>query len=100
MSIIVRRAEPKDGPAIAGLQQSTWRETYPGLLPASILENLDISRLSRTWQQELTRQDDDLDHASLLPKPMTVRLWDTPHAAPRGAVLWRHLGMEKSTKFM
>jgi GNAT superfamily N-acetyltransferase len=62
MSIIVRRAEPKDGPAIAGLQQSTWRETYPGLLPASILENLDISRLSRTWQQELTRQDDDLDH--------------------------------------
>jgi GNAT superfamily N-acetyltransferase len=62
MSIIVRRAEPSDGPAIASLQQSTWRETYPGLLPSSILENLELPRLYRTWRSELLRQDDDLDH--------------------------------------
>jgi GNAT superfamily N-acetyltransferase len=62
MSIIIRRAEQSDGPAIAGLQQSTWRETYPGLLPASVLENLELPRLYRNWRSELLRQDDDLDY--------------------------------------
>jgi GNAT superfamily N-acetyltransferase len=62
MSIIVRRAEPSDGAAIAALQQATWRETYPGLLPASILENLELPRLNRSWRAELLRQDEDLDH--------------------------------------
>jgi ribosomal protein S18 acetylase RimI-like enzyme len=62
MSITIRRAEPSDGPAIAALQQETWRETYPGLLPATILENLELPRLYRNWRSELLRQDDDLDH--------------------------------------
>jgi GNAT superfamily N-acetyltransferase len=61
MSIVIRRAEQTDGPAIAALQQSTWRETYPGLLPASILENLELPRLYRTWRSELLRQDEDFD---------------------------------------
>jgi GNAT superfamily N-acetyltransferase len=62
MSIIIRRAEQSDGQAIAGLQQVTWRETYPGLLPASVLENLELPRLYRNWRAELLRQEDDLDH--------------------------------------
>jgi GNAT superfamily N-acetyltransferase len=62
MSIIIRRAEQNDGPAIAALQQSTWRETYPGLLPATILENLELPKLYRSWRSELLRQDDDFDH--------------------------------------
>jgi GNAT superfamily N-acetyltransferase len=62
MSIIIRRAEHNDGPAIARLQQTTWRETYPGLLPASVLQNLDLTRLNQTWRSELLRQGDDLDH--------------------------------------
>jgi GNAT superfamily N-acetyltransferase len=62
MSITIRRAEQTDGPAIAALQQSTWRETYPGLLPASILENLELPKLYRTWRSELLRQEDDFDH--------------------------------------
>jgi GNAT superfamily N-acetyltransferase len=62
MSITIRRAEQSDGPAIAALQQSTWRETYPGLLPASILENLELPKLYRTWRSELLRQEDDFDH--------------------------------------
>ncbi len=62
MSIIIRRAEQSDGPAIARLQQVTWRETYPGLLPQSVLENLDMPRLYRNWRSELLRQNDDLDY--------------------------------------
>jgi GNAT superfamily N-acetyltransferase len=62
MSVIIRRAELADGPAIARLQQVTWRETYPGLLPTSVLEGLDTPKLARTWRAELLRQDDDLDH--------------------------------------
>lgn len=62
MSIIIRRAEQSDGPAIAGLQQATWRETYPGLLPASVLDNLELPRLYRNWRSELLRQDDDFDY--------------------------------------
>ena len=62
MSIIIRRAEQSDGAAIAGLQQSTWRETYAGLLPASVLENLELPRLYRIWRSELLRQDDDMDY--------------------------------------
>jgi GNAT superfamily N-acetyltransferase len=62
MSIVIRRAEQSDGSAIAGLQQATWRETYPGLLPACVLENLELSRLCRTWRAELVRQEDDMDY--------------------------------------
>lgn len=62
MSIIVRRAEQSDGSAIAALQQSTWRETYRGLLPSSVLNNLELPRLYRNWRSELLRQEDDLDH--------------------------------------
>jgi GNAT superfamily N-acetyltransferase len=62
MSIIIRRADQSDVSAIAELQQVTWRETYPGLLPASVLESLELPRLYRNWRSELLRQDDDLDH--------------------------------------
>jgi GNAT superfamily N-acetyltransferase len=62
MSIIIRRAEQSDGTALAGLQQVTWRETYPGLLPASVLQNLELPRLYRNWRSELLRQEDDLDY--------------------------------------
>lgn len=60
--MIIRRAEPTDGTAIAELQQVTWRETYPGLLPASVLENLQLPRLYRNWRSELLRQVDDSDY--------------------------------------
>jgi ribosomal protein S18 acetylase RimI-like enzyme len=62
MTITIRRADLSDAPAIAALQQDTWRETYPGLLPASILNNLELPRLFRTWRAELLRQNDDFDH--------------------------------------
>jgi GNAT superfamily N-acetyltransferase len=62
MNLIIRRAEISDGPAIAELQQMTWRETYPGLLPAVVLENMELPRLYRDWRAELLRQDEDLDY--------------------------------------
>ncbi len=62
MNIIIRRAEVSDGNTIAELQQATWRETYPGLLPAVVLENLELPRLYRNWRSELLRQDDDQDY--------------------------------------
>ena len=62
MNLVIRRAEASDGPAIAELQQVTWRETYPGLLPASVLEGLELPRLYRNWRAELLRQGEDLDY--------------------------------------
>ena len=71
MSIIIRRADLSDETAIAGLQQATWRETYPGLLPASMLENLELPRLCRNWRSDLLRQDDDLDYGVFIAETHT-----------------------------
>jgi GNAT superfamily N-acetyltransferase len=76
MNLIIRRAEPSDGPALAELQQATWRETYPGLLPASVLENLELPRLYRNWRSELLRQDDDMDYG--------VFIAESPDGVPIG----------------
>jgi GNAT superfamily N-acetyltransferase len=63
MSILIRRAEQIDAPVIAEIQQATWRETYPGLLPTAVLEGLALPRLYRQWRAELIGQEADLDHA-------------------------------------
>jgi ribosomal protein S18 acetylase RimI-like enzyme len=63
MTMTIRRAEPADAPAVAELHQMTWRETYAGLLPAPILENLGLPRLYRHWRAELMAQEADLDQA-------------------------------------
>lgn len=62
MTISIRRAELSDGSKLASLQQRTWRETYPGLLPVAILDGLESTKLLRNWRAELLRQDDDMDH--------------------------------------
>ena len=62
MSLMIRRAEQSDAPSIAELQQTTWRETYAGLLPTPVLDGLALPSLYRTWRAELIRQDGDLDH--------------------------------------
>jgi len=59
MSLMIRRAEQSDAPSIAELQQTTWRETYAGLLPTPVLDGLALPRLYRTWRAELIRQDGD-----------------------------------------
>ena len=61
MSLTIRRAEPTDAPALAELHQVTWQETYPGILPAPILENLQLPRLYRRWRADLIGQEADLD---------------------------------------
>lgn len=63
MSLTIRRAEPPDAPALAELHQITWRETYPGLLPAQILEGLALPRLYRQWRADLMAQEADFDQA-------------------------------------
>jgi GNAT superfamily N-acetyltransferase len=61
MSLTIRRAEPPDAPALAELQKVTWQETYPGLLPAPILDSMALPRLYRRWRADLIGQEADLD---------------------------------------
>ncbi len=46
----VRAAEIRDASAIARVYVDSWRETYAGILPTSMLVNLSYSRLARKWQ--------------------------------------------------
>ncbi|MCU0882765.1 MAG: GNAT family N-acetyltransferase [Hyphomonadaceae bacterium] len=66
MNLTIRRAELADAPAIAELHQITWRETYPGLLPAPVLDGLALPRLYRQWRADLIGQEADLDHGVFL----------------------------------
>jgi ribosomal protein S18 acetylase RimI-like enzyme len=41
---IVRRATSADARAIAEIRVASWRATYPGMVPAPILERMDVDR--------------------------------------------------------
>jgi GNAT superfamily N-acetyltransferase len=61
MSLMIRRAETSDAPALAELNKVTWQETYPGLLPQPVLDGLQLPRLYRRWRADLIGQEADLD---------------------------------------
>lgn len=46
----VREAEIRDCGAIARIYVDSWRDTYAGILPTSMLVNMSHTRLMRHWQ--------------------------------------------------
>jgi ribosomal protein S18 acetylase RimI-like enzyme len=53
-SIIVP-AGPGDAIGLARVHVQSWKETYPGLLPADYLERMNPALYARRWRQQLMR---------------------------------------------
>ena len=53
-SVIVP-AGPGDAGALAEVHVRSWRETYPGLLPAQYLERMSVPVHATRWRRQLTR---------------------------------------------
>ena len=49
----VRRARDGDVEAIAAVHVTGWRETYPGLIPKSVLDRLSVEALAGYWRRVL-----------------------------------------------
>jgi ribosomal protein S18 acetylase RimI-like enzyme len=56
--VSARVAWAEDAPAIAAVQVRAWRSSYAGLLPAEVLESLDVEELAVEWTRSLGRPDD------------------------------------------
>lgn len=50
----IRRANPTDAPALANVQVNCWRATYTGLLPQSLLEELDYAARLDQWHHHFS----------------------------------------------
>ncbi len=47
---IIRPATVDDAPGIAQVQVESWRSTYTGLIPETIIADLTVERRERQWQ--------------------------------------------------
>jgi GNAT superfamily N-acetyltransferase len=56
--VSARVAWADDAPAIAGVQVRAWRTTYADLLPAEVLEALDVDEIAEGWAASLNRPAD------------------------------------------
>ncbi|ASO19412.1 GNAT superfamily N-acetyltransferase [Actinoalloteichus hoggarensis] len=52
----VRPALPADAPEIARIQCDTWRTAYTRILPAAVLDELDVTAVEASWREAI---DDD-----------------------------------------
>lgn len=59
MPIRIRRAEPSDAAAIADLHVRTWQSAYRGLMPDSLLDELDVAARTERWRRILAPADAD-----------------------------------------
>jgi GNAT superfamily N-acetyltransferase len=57
----IRAARPSDAAAIARVHVEGWRETYPGIVPRSVLDRLDIADRARYWSAVLREPGRDSD---------------------------------------
>jgi ribosomal protein S18 acetylase RimI-like enzyme len=53
-----RVAWADDAPAIAAVQVRAWRTSYADLLPAELLDTLDVDELAATWRASLGKPPD------------------------------------------
>src|SRR5512142_1389502 len=52
----IRPATPEDAEGIARVHIETWRTTYRGLMPDSVLDNLSIEKQADRWDASLSNQ--------------------------------------------
>lgn len=55
--ITIRRAVPADAPDIADIQVTTWRDTYPGILPGRYLVGMSVARITARWRAVLAQAE-------------------------------------------
>ncbi len=53
----IRAAEPGDAAGIARVHVDSWRTTYAGILPASVLDSLSYQRRETTWVELLAHRE-------------------------------------------
>lgn len=56
--VSVRIAWAADAAAIAAVQVAAWRQTYAGLLPADVIEALDVEEFAAQWARSLDKPAD------------------------------------------
>ena len=56
---IIRPAEPEDAPRIAHVHVESWRTTYPGIIPAEVLDNLETHQRELYWHGVILNPDND-----------------------------------------
>jgi len=52
----IREAEPRDARAIAEVQVSSWRTTYPGIVAQSYIDSLSVDGRATVWARILGRE--------------------------------------------
>lgn len=62
----IRRAEYEDAADLAALHVRIWRQTYLGVLPAPLVDNVTVGRELRFWRAATHRQEVDLDNIILV----------------------------------
>jgi ribosomal protein S18 acetylase RimI-like enzyme len=55
----IRAAEPSDAEAVAGVQSTTWRTAYLGMLPHDVLMGFGEAQGVDFWQRVLARPDEN-----------------------------------------
>lgn len=53
---MIRSAAQEDVPSIAYVHVQAWRETYTGLIPQEVLDNLSTDERERMWQSALQEE--------------------------------------------
>src|SRR5206468_9705561 len=59
MDYAIRRAGPSDAAALALVHETTWRETYVGLLSEEMLDALTADARTAAWKRILSGATDD-----------------------------------------
>jgi ribosomal protein S18 acetylase RimI-like enzyme len=60
LSVSIRLAVPEDAPIIAGTHCASWRTTYPGLVPDSVIAQwADERARTEGWRKNLTEAPDE-----------------------------------------
>jgi ribosomal protein S18 acetylase RimI-like enzyme len=52
--LTIRPATPVDADAIGRVHVQVWRETYPGIVPQKVLDNMSVDRRTNRWRDVLT----------------------------------------------
>ena len=52
--MIIRKARIEDAAGIANVQISSWRTTYPGIVPDTYLKNMDPGERKARWHRVLS----------------------------------------------
>lgn len=53
-TITIRKARPADADAVARIYVESWRDTYPGILPARLLLSMTVAGQSARWRNAIS----------------------------------------------